>query len=148
MLNRVVSLFGHRGTRGRGGRPQQQRVARSGKPGAEVGQRQGHAPNRRALVGGHAGEGVYPLFQPILTQLVAEFEGRIERSPIAFTAGAQTAATVLSYPSKALPDAASDRLYIADAGQAGDILVQYARLGETRATVPWRCSRHIHDGAY
>jgi thiol-disulfide isomerase/thioredoxin len=68
------------------------------------------------LVGGHAGEGVYPLFQPILEQLMVEFEGRIDRSPLPYAAGAQTASTVLSYPSKALPDAAHDRLYIADAG--------------------------------
>ena len=70
------------------------------------------------LVGGHAGEGVYPLFQPILASLVAEFDakGLLDRKPLAVSSTATTSATVLSYPSKALPDVANDRLFIADAG--------------------------------
>ncbi len=70
------------------------------------------------LVGGHAGEGVYPLFQPILASLIAEFDakGLVDRKPLAVSSSATTSATVLSYPAKALPDTANDRLYIADAG--------------------------------
>jgi sugar lactone lactonase YvrE/thiol-disulfide isomerase/thioredoxin len=70
------------------------------------------------LVGGHAGEGVYPLFQPIVQSLVREFDakGAIVRSPIPLKLNATTASTVLSFPSKALADPAGGRLFIADAG--------------------------------
>ena len=66
------------------------------------------------LVGGHAGEGVYPLFQPILTALLGEFEGRIDRTPLPVQLDASVTSTVLSYPSKVLVD--GGRLFIADAG--------------------------------
>lgn len=68
------------------------------------------------LVGGHAGEGVYPLFQPILTALLAEFEGRIDRAPLPLQLDASVASTVLSYPSRVLVDERGKRLFIADAG--------------------------------
>ncbi len=70
------------------------------------------------LVGGHSGEGVYSLFQPILASLIAEFDlqGAVDRTPFPLALSAQTASTVLSYPSKALPDVSRDRLFIADAG--------------------------------
>ncbi len=70
------------------------------------------------LVGGHAGEGVYPLFQPILTSLVAEFDakGAVSRTPFPLALEATTASTVLSYPGKVLADGRSGRLFIADSG--------------------------------
>ncbi len=70
------------------------------------------------LVGGHAGEGVYPLFQPILKSLEAEFEaqGRLVRAPIPLSLDATPRTAVLSYPGKALADERSGRLYIADSG--------------------------------
>ncbi|MGH2609932.1 MAG: thioredoxin-like domain-containing protein, partial [Tepidiformaceae bacterium] len=68
------------------------------------------------LVGGHAGEGVYPLFQPILAALLAEFEGKIDETPLPLRLDASVASTVLSYPSKVLADERGGRLFIADAG--------------------------------
>ncbi len=70
------------------------------------------------LVGGHAGEGVYSLFQPILDSLVKEFDakGQVNRTPIPLKLAATVASTVLSFPSKVLADDAGGRLFIADAG--------------------------------
>jgi sugar lactone lactonase YvrE/thiol-disulfide isomerase/thioredoxin len=69
------------------------------------------------LVGGHSGEGVYPLFQPIVGSLVKEFGAKNELNttpiPLALEAATVTS-TVLSYPGKVLADAKSQRLYIAD----------------------------------
>jgi sugar lactone lactonase YvrE/thiol-disulfide isomerase/thioredoxin len=70
------------------------------------------------LVGYHAGEGVYPLFQPIIESLVAEFDeqGLIDRTPLPLDLEASAAASVLSYPGKVVADAAAGLLYIADSG--------------------------------
>jgi DNA-binding beta-propeller fold protein YncE len=70
------------------------------------------------LVGGHAGEGVYPLFQPILKSLSDEFaaNGQLKPEPLALSLDTAPAAAVLSYPGKALADAARGHLYIADSG--------------------------------
>jgi len=70
------------------------------------------------LVGGHAGEGIYPLFQPIVDSLVKEFEakGQVNRAPLPLKLDATSAATVLSYPGKVLADEAGGRLFIADSG--------------------------------
>lgn len=69
------------------------------------------------LVGGHAGEGVYPLFQPIIESLVKEFGAKdaLTATPIPLDLEAATVtSTVLSYPGKVLTDAPGQRLYIAD----------------------------------
>jgi DNA-binding beta-propeller fold protein YncE len=70
------------------------------------------------VVGAHAGEGVYPLFQPILASLVDEFaaRGEVVRTPLPLKLDASVAATALSYPGKALADEAGKRLFIADSG--------------------------------
>ncbi|MGH7752109.1 MAG: hypothetical protein ACREN5_04780, partial [Gemmatimonadales bacterium] len=68
------------------------------------------------LVGGHAGEGVYALFQPILAALAKEFEGRLDATPLPVRLEASVASTVLSYPSAVLVDERGGRLFIADAG--------------------------------
>src|SRR5688572_23281588 len=68
------------------------------------------------LVGIHAGEGVYPLFRPVLTALLEEFEGRIDESPLPLQLDATVASTVLSYPSDVLADDRGGRLFMADAG--------------------------------
>jgi sugar lactone lactonase YvrE len=70
------------------------------------------------LVGGHAGEGVYPLFQPILKSLEQEFEanGKLVRAPIPLSLDATPRTAVLSYPGKVLADERSGRLYVADSG--------------------------------
>ncbi len=70
------------------------------------------------LVGGHAGEGVYDLFQPIIQSLANEFgaSGVLKPTALPLSLDAAPATAVLSYPGKALADAASDRLYVADSG--------------------------------
>jgi len=70
------------------------------------------------LVGGHAGEGVYPLFQPILTSLRDEFtkNGKLKPAPLPLALDAAPATAVLAYPGKVLADETSGRLYIADSG--------------------------------
>lgn len=70
------------------------------------------------LVGGHAGEGVYPLFQPILASLTEEFgaKGLVNRRPLPLALDSTVVSTVLLYPAKVLADEAGGRLFIADAG--------------------------------
>jgi sugar lactone lactonase YvrE len=90
------------------------------------------------LVGYHAGEGVYPLFQPILASLVAEFEaaGTIDRTPLPIAGEAAAVATILRYPADVVADEAAGRLYIADSGH-NRILV---------ATLDGALERVIGDG--
>ena len=70
------------------------------------------------LVGGHAGEGVYDLFQPIIKSLVAEFDakGTISRVPFRVDLDRAVSSTVLSYPGKVLADEKGKRLFLADSG--------------------------------
>lgn len=70
------------------------------------------------LVGGHAGEGVYPLFEPILKSLAEEFSGKglLKPSPLPISLDSTPSAAVLFFPGKTLADGPSDRLYIADSG--------------------------------
>lgn len=65
------------------------------------------------IVGGHAGEGVYAVFQPVIDALVEEFADEIDRTPIDLERP-RPADTVLSFPGKVLADAASGRLFVAD----------------------------------
>jgi thiol-disulfide isomerase/thioredoxin len=68
------------------------------------------------LVGGHAGEGVYPLFQPIIKSLTDEFgaKGELKPTPLPISVDAPPATSVLAFPAKVLADGPSNRLYIAD----------------------------------
>ncbi|MDZ7729354.1 MAG: redoxin domain-containing protein [Dehalococcoidia bacterium] len=68
------------------------------------------------LVGAHAGEGVYDLFQPILSSLEQEFADAIDRTPFPVNPEQRVAATVLKYPGAIAADPANRRLYIADSG--------------------------------
>lgn len=68
------------------------------------------------LVGGHAGEGVYELFQPILSSLVEEFSEQFVANPLPISIDAAPSTAVLSYPGGVLADEASGKLYIADTG--------------------------------
>jgi DNA-binding beta-propeller fold protein YncE len=67
------------------------------------------------IVGGHSGEGIYPVFQPVIDALVEEFDGRglIDRNPIDLSIEVAPG-TVLSFPGKVLADPAGGRLFIAD----------------------------------
>lgn len=91
------------------------------------------------VVGGHAGEGVYEVVQPVVESLVNEFadNGTLDRTPIDFALeSAGRADTILSYPGKVFvsPDAAA--LYIADTAHhrivmadpaSGEVLAVYGR---------------------
>jgi DNA-binding beta-propeller fold protein YncE len=68
------------------------------------------------VVGGHSGEGVYPVLQPVIDSLVAEFDdGRLDRSALDLTREAEgLPQTILSFPGKVHADPGADRLFIAD----------------------------------
>jgi len=70
------------------------------------------------LVGYHEGEGVYPLFQPILASLVEEFSARglLREGPLPITPESPPVTATLAYPSAVAASVDADRLYIADAG--------------------------------
>ena len=70
------------------------------------------------LVGMHAGEGVYPLFQPIISSLISEFgaKGQINRAPLPLALRTTTTDTLLAFPGAVLADPAHNRLFIADSG--------------------------------
>ena len=90
------------------------------------------------LVGGHSGEGVYPLFQPIVAALVKEFDGRgaVDRALLPLKLDASVVATALSYPGKVLADDADDaggRLFIADSGHNRVLVSSLA--GELRQAI-------------
>jgi thiol-disulfide isomerase/thioredoxin len=67
------------------------------------------------IVGGHAGEGIYPIFQPVIDSLVEEFDGRglIDRNLIELDVE-RAPDTVLSFPGKVLADPVGSRLFVAD----------------------------------
>jgi len=69
------------------------------------------------IVGGHSGEGIYAVFQPVIDGLVGEFDarGQIDRSPIAVRLESDLSPeSVLSSPGKVLADPDAGRLYVAD----------------------------------
>ena len=69
------------------------------------------------VVGGHSGEGVYPLFKPIIESLVHEFDekGIIDPTPVEFRLEKEgLPQTVLSFPGKVLADEKGGRVFIAD----------------------------------
>ncbi|MEX2391390.1 MAG: thioredoxin-like domain-containing protein [Dehalococcoidia bacterium] len=69
------------------------------------------------IVGGHSGEGVYPVVQPEIERLLDEFNGSIDETPIPLDLEAQPVSTAfLSFPGAVLVDEASERLFIADSG--------------------------------
>ena len=71
------------------------------------------------VVGSHAGEGIYPLFQPVVDQMAREYgaAGLIDVRPLeTIVASSNPVPTVLSFPGKVLADQSSNRLFIADSG--------------------------------
>jgi thiol-disulfide isomerase/thioredoxin len=71
------------------------------------------------VVGTHAGEGVYDVVQPVITDLVGEFgaTGQIDTNPVALVLERDRSPdTVFSYPGKVHADALSDRVFVADTG--------------------------------
>ena len=71
------------------------------------------------VVGVHAGEGIYPLFEPVINQMTREYTaaGLIDVRPVDLIAKSPgPVPTVLSFPGKVLADPESRRLFIADSG--------------------------------
>ncbi|NIM96385.1 MAG: redoxin domain-containing protein [Anaerolineales bacterium] len=69
------------------------------------------------IVGGHSGENIYPIFQPIIDSLVREFDanGILDRTPLDLKLEKEgLPETVLSFPGKVLADEQGGRLFIAD----------------------------------
>ena len=69
------------------------------------------------VVGGHSGEGVYEILQPVITSLVAEFDanGILQPSPADFRLESEGLPnTILSFPGKVHADPERDRLFVAD----------------------------------
>jgi len=69
------------------------------------------------IVGGHSGEGIYAIFQPVIDSLVEEFDaaGRLDRTPLELVLEKDAIPeSVLSFPGKVLADAAGGRLFVAD----------------------------------
>ncbi len=71
------------------------------------------------VVGSHAGEGVYDLFEPIVSIMAEEYghNDLLDTTPLGELLQVSGALpTVLSFPGKVLADEATDRLFIADTG--------------------------------
>ncbi len=69
------------------------------------------------IVGGHSGEGVYQVFQPVIASVVEEFDQRelIDRTPLELKLEREgLPSTVLSFPGKVLADPSRERLFVAD----------------------------------
>jgi sugar lactone lactonase YvrE len=69
------------------------------------------------VLGFHAGEGIYALFDQIIAGMIAQFDanGRIDRAPLALTLEQEGLAnSPLLFPGKVLADPANNRLFIAD----------------------------------
>jgi len=69
------------------------------------------------VVGGHSGEGIYRVFQPVIDSLVEEFDerGQLDRTPVELALEAEDIPdSVLSFPGKVLADAPRGRLFVAD----------------------------------
>ncbi len=69
------------------------------------------------VVGGHEGEGVYAVVQPVILSLVNEFAARGQLDTTPLELGLERdglPATILSFPGKVHADPAGDRLFVAD----------------------------------
>lgn len=69
------------------------------------------------IVGGHSGEGIYPVFKPVIEALVQEFDerGELDRTPLEVKLEKQgLPSTLLRFPGKILADAPRERLFVAD----------------------------------
>jgi len=84
------------------------------------------------VVGGYSGEGIYPIFQPVIDSVVQDFDakGLLDRTPIDLSP-VRLPATVLSFPGKVLADPAGGRLFVADTNHQRIVIADLAT-GEVR----------------
>jgi thiol-disulfide isomerase/thioredoxin len=100
-------------------------------------------------IGSHSGEGVYPLFQPVIDSLVREFDdlGILDRTPLDIKLESEgLPMTVLSFPGKVLVDAERDRLFIADTANHR-IVVAHRESGEVFELIG-EGARGLSDGDF
>jgi DNA-binding beta-propeller fold protein YncE len=99
------------------------------------------------VVGVHSGEGVYPLFKPVIESLVQEFDrtGQPDRTPLERKLEREgLPASVLSFPGKVLAAAGRDRLFVADTNHQRVLVVQ---LSSGRVLQSFGSGRTgLHDG--
>ena len=99
------------------------------------------------VVGGRAGENVYPVFQPAIAGVIEEFSDQIDRSPLAIDLEAQgVSASILSFPSAVLADEAGDRVFIADAGHNRILIAGLD--GELRDVIGGSGQEGLADGSF
>jgi len=100
------------------------------------------------IVGGHSGEGVYEIVQPVIESLVAEFaeSGVLDRTPIDFQLEREGLPdTILSFPGKVFIDPEGETLFIADTAHHRVVAVEPAT-GEVQK-VYGRGEAGYEDGA-
>ena len=100
------------------------------------------------VVGSHAGEGIYPLFQPVIDQMAREYgtAGLIDVRPLdTIVASGDPIPTVLSFPGKVLADRSSNRLFIADSGHHRVLIADLG--GEISGVIGGGVSGYV-DGAW
>ncbi len=82
------------------------------------------------VLGGYSGEGVYPVLEPIIKGMVAQFDAQrlIDRTPLKSVAPelAKRAEGPLSFPGKVLADPAGKRLFISDSNHNRVIVADLA----------------------
>ncbi len=69
------------------------------------------------IVGGHSGEGVYDVMEPVIRSLVGEFDdrGQLDRRPLDIRLEKEgLPETILAFPGKVEADVSRERLFIAD----------------------------------
>lgn len=102
-----------------------------------------------AVAGSFAGEGIYPVFAPVIRSMLTEFRARgaLDDTPTALGAAPNATLTgPLAFPEKVLADAAGGRLFIADSGHHRILVVGLAS-GDVRAVIG--SSRPgLQDGAF
>ncbi len=84
------------------------------------------------VVGGFSGEGIYPIFQPVIDSVVQDFDARglLDRTPLDLSP-VVLPDTVLSFPGKVLADEAGGRLFVADTNHHRIVVADLAT-GEVR----------------
>lgn len=80
------------------------------------------------VLGRHEGEGIYDLFDNVITGMIQQFEerGTLNRTPVQFNTGAVTAPrTALRFPGQVLADPNTRRLFISDSGHNRIIVTSF-----------------------
>ncbi|MFH1104098.1 MAG: thioredoxin-like domain-containing protein [Actinomycetota bacterium] len=99
------------------------------------------------IVGGYSGEGIYPIFQPVIESLVEQYDaiGTLDRTALDLSPETLPD-TVLSFPGKVLADAAGGRLFVADTNHHRVVVADLAT-GEV-LDVAGSGLREFTDGAF